>query len=346
MTLYNKLYYKNSIDMNEVGDESVDLVVTSPPYPMIQMWDEIFTGIDENIGKALDAGTPMLAWELMNSRLDRVWAECYRTLKPGGFACINIGDATRKVGNHFRLYSNHSRISSAFIALGFDSLPEVIWRKPTNAPNKFMGSGMLPSGAYVTLEHEYILIFRKGGRRTVFTEEEKVRRSASAYFWEERNTWFSDIWEFKGASQPMKKLEFNAARDRSGAYPYELVHRLISMYSFQQDTVLDPFLGTGTTLSACMVNGRRCIGYEIDESLGSLILNNAEEAYNRSGEILQQRFEHHRSFLEDYVVRKGQPKYTSIKYDFPVVTRQEKQIEFPVLTDYKTEGDSLVCNYL
>ena len=87
--------------------------------------------------------------------------------------------------------------------LGFINLPNILWHKTTNAPNKFMGSGMLPCGAYVTLEHEWILIFRKGGKRVYKKTEEKEIRRDSSFFWEERNIWFSDIWEIKGVKQPL-----------------------------------------------------------------------------------------------------------------------------------------------
>ena len=128
-----------------------------------------------------------------------------------------------------------------------------------------MGSGMLPAGAYVTYEHEYILIFRKGGKRLFGTEEEKARRRVSAYFWEERNVWFSDIWiDLKGAAQGLCN---KSVRNRSGAYPLELAFRLICMYSLYGDLVFDPFLGTGTTTTAAIVTGRNSIGAECHREL-------------------------------------------------------------------------------
>jgi DNA modification methylase len=88
------------------------------------------------------------------------------------------------------------------LKLGFTNLPNILWRKQTNAPNKFMGSGMMPPGAYVTLEHEHILIFRNGGKRQFNSQKEKTNRRQSAFFWEERNQWFSDVWmDLKGARQ-------------------------------------------------------------------------------------------------------------------------------------------------
>ena len=167
MKTNHKVYFGSSSNMNELSDSTIDLMVTSPPYPMIEMWDEIFSKQNPAIGEALQEENGNKAFELMNKELDKVWKEVYRVLIDGGFACINIGNATRKIGDEFKLYSNHSRILEYCISLGFSSLPEILWRKQTNAPNKFMGSGMLPAGAYVTLEHEHILILRKGNKRNL-----------------------------------------------------------------------------------------------------------------------------------------------------------------------------------
>ena len=152
------ILYENAANMEYIADESVALIVTSPPYPMIQMWDEIFSSQNKKIAHALSNGEGVLSFELMHKELDKVWDEIYRVLKTGGFACINIGDATRTIAGNFCLYPNHSRILQYIQQSGFSILPDILWRKQTNAPNKFMGSGMLPAGAYVTLEHEYILI--------------------------------------------------------------------------------------------------------------------------------------------------------------------------------------------
>ena len=170
----------------------------------------------------------MRAFELMHAELDKVWDECFRVLKSGGFLCINIGEATRTVGNEFRLYNNSSRIVSHCTGLGLVNLPNILWRKQTNAPNKFMGSGMLPCGAYVTLEHEWILIFRKGGKRMYRTDKEKSTRRQSGYFWEERNCWFSDVWDIKGTKQ---NIAGSGTRERNGSFPLDIPFRLINMYS-------------------------------------------------------------------------------------------------------------------
>lgn len=312
--------------------ESVDLVVTSPPYPMIGMWDAAFAAEDPGIGEALADGRGPEAFERMHVILDGVWDACSRLLKPGGLACINVGDATRSVNGAFRLYSNHARIISACERLGFETLPSVLWRKQTNAPTKFMGSGMLPGGAYVTLEHEYVLILRKGGRRR-FTGAERERRRRSAFFWEERNRWFSDLWDLKGVAQMMPPSAGAArARDRTAAFPFELAHRLILMYSLEQDTVLDPFLGTGTTTVASIAAGRNSIAAEIDESLRTVVLDTVAAAATRANDPVMERLAAHRRFLEERAAAgKPQPTHTSTVYGFPVMTSQETDIRLSIV---------------
>ncbi len=315
-------------NMQEVANNSVALVVTSPPYPMIEMWDEIMSKQNEQIKNALDNHEGLQAFELMHLELDKVWAEVNRVLIPGGFACINIGDATRTINGNFSLYPNHARIITAFQKLGVPNLPNIIWRKQTNAPNKFMGSGMLPSGAYVTLEHEWILIFRKGGKREFKTEAEKLRRKESSFFWEERNTWFSDLWDLKGTKQ---KISHSETRKRSAAFPFDIPYRLINMYSLQEDIVLDPFLGTGTTTLAAIAAKRNSIGYEIDPTFQDLIMNSLESV---SPELLNSytltRLDQHEKFVAE---RNSDPKKKEIKHfnknlNFPVMTSQETAIKF------------------
>ncbi|MDR3201195.1 MAG: site-specific DNA-methyltransferase, partial [Spirochaetales bacterium] len=253
-------HFSGGSSMKEVSAESAALVVTSPPYPMIAMWDEMFSSQSAAAAAALAADDGNKAFDAMHAVRDLVWQECARILMPGGFACVNIGDAVRSMGGGFRLYPNHARIIETFRNLGFDALPEIIWRKQTNAPNKFMGSGMLAAGAYVTLEHEFILIFRKGAKRE-FSARDKDLRRAGACFWEERNQWYSDLWDFKGIRQAAAGKQ---GRSRTAAFPFELARRLILMYSLPGDLVVDPFLGTGTTGLACLATGRDCAGCEID----------------------------------------------------------------------------------
>jgi DNA modification methylase len=187
--------------MSTVADDAVELVVTSPPYPMVEMWDDLFSDLAAGVEPALRDGDGDAAFEAMHGVLDDVWAEVKRVLVPGGIACINVGDATRSVGDSFRVYPNHARVTDACCELGFEPLPDVLWRKPTNSAAKFMGSGMIPPNAYVTLEHEYVLVFRNGADSRSFAPGE-TRRYESAYFWEERNAWFTDVWtEVTGTGQ-------------------------------------------------------------------------------------------------------------------------------------------------
>lgn len=181
MKLHHKLFFKNSNKMEEIENNSVDLIVTSPPYPMIEMWDNLFSQFNPKIRQLLEKGNGTESFRSMHEILDKTWDESYRVLKNGGIVCINIGDATRKIGEKFQLFSNHSRILSHCISLGFTVLPEIIWRKQSNKPNKFMGSGMLPPNAYVTQEHEFILILRKGTNRQ-FDEEEMQKGRKAPFF--------------------------------------------------------------------------------------------------------------------------------------------------------------------
>ena len=308
-------------DMGFLGGESVDLVVTSPPYPMIEMWDAVFAGQDQGIAAALVEGKGASAFERMHALLDQVWAELFRVLKPGGLACINIGDATRTLQGEFQLWPNHARILAALMRLGFATLPDILWRKQTNAPSKFMGSGMLPAGAYVTYEHEYILIARKGNRRVFASAAEKEHRRASAYFWEERNLWFSDLWsDLKGVDQA---LEADETRRRSAAFPFELAHRLICMFSLRGDVVLDPFLGTGTTLVAAATAGRNAIGVDLDPACCQVARRALATVVNLANAFNRARLQRHLEFVAGRVQAGKLPKHTNRPHGFAVVTAQE-----------------------
>jgi DNA modification methylase len=339
MKTQHRVIVTDSRNMNAINDTFVDLVVTSPPYPMIEMWDGLFSRLSPESADALDKGDGNRAFEAMHAELDKVWRELGRVLKPGAFACINIGDATRTIDGRFRLYSNHSRIIAAFRALGFDCLPVVLWRKQTNAPNKFMGSGMLPSGAYVTLEHEYVLIFRKGAKRQFRSDTEKSERMRSAFFWEERNKWFSDVWDFKGTVQGLNHSEL---RSRSGAYPFELAYRLVHMYSLYGETVLDPFLGTGTTTLASIACGRNSIGMEIDPAFSSLILHQAAFFLKEANRAVETRISDHSQFIKVHSQSKGPVKYVNEPHGFPVVTRQETGMQLYGVSEIVKSADATI----
>lgn len=327
----------DAAEMSHVADRSVDLVVTSPPYPMIEMWDDLFAERDSLVSDSLAEGDGETAFERMHIQLDAVWDEVARVLAPGGIACINVGDAVRSLDDGFRQFPNHARVIDAFSERGLRSLPDILWRKPTNRLTKFMGSGMLPPSAYVALEHEYILIFRKGCPRDFPPGDSE--RYASAFFWEERNEWFSDLWSFTGTDQTMPETDTDdaetASRGRSAAFPLELPLRLIHMYSTYGDTVLDPFAGTGTTTLAAMCAGRNSVGYELDADLVRGFTDRVTGLPAASQRRTRERLARHRRFVADH-----DADYEAVHYDVPVVTKQERQIRLYGVEDVEqTEAE-------
>src|ERR1700690_2442225 len=272
MRTEHKIILGNSQQMPELADGSVQLMVTSPPYPMIKMWDTLFATADPKIGElwhklAANAQeeTARQIYHTMHEYLGKVWLETYRVLADGGIACINIGDATRRLNGKFQLFPNHSRVIEICEKIGFTTLPYILWKKPTNKPaykgkGAFLGSGFLPPNAYVTLDCEFILLFRKGKLRKF--EPKDVLRYESAFTKTQRNEWFSQIWNLKGTRQTVNELE-----RRIAAYPEEIAERLIRMFSVKGETILDPFLGSGTTVKVAIENGRNSFGYEADKNL-------------------------------------------------------------------------------
>jgi DNA modification methylase len=335
METTHHLYAADARDLGAVADDAVDLVVTSPPYPMVEMWDELFGELVPAASEYLHADRGEAAFEAMHGALDAVWDELARVLRPGGVACVNVGDATRTVDGQFRVYPNHARIVEAFDRRGFEPLPDVLWHKPANSAAKFMGSGMLPPNAYVTLEHEYVLVFRNGQRRSF--EPGERRRYESAFFWEERNRWFTDVWtDVRGRLQ---ELPDDDLRDRAAAFPFELPYRLCNMYSVYGDTVLDPFWGTGTTSLAAMAAGRNSIGYELDGTFLDRFAKRATEVPDLSRSVVDRRLDAHRSFVEKRRADGGGLDYDATHYDFPVMTSQEQDIRFYVAEDVRIEGE-------
>ncbi|MFB3889767.1 MAG: site-specific DNA-methyltransferase [Candidatus Bathyarchaeia archaeon] len=268
----HRIIIGNSQQMPEIADNSIHLMVTSPPYPMIQMWDKQFCELDpkiDSLWKKLETdGTEETVTEIydaMHENLARVWKETHRVLVEGGIACINIGDATRTVNGRFRLFPNHSRVIEHCERLGFTTLPYILWKKPTTKPQykgkgAFLGSGFLPPNAYVTLDCEFILIFRKGKLREFQAHDEN--RYSSRFTKKQRDKWFTQIWTVTGKRQTTSQIE-----RRTAAFPDEIAERLIRMFSVRGDTILDPFLGSGTTIQVAMQNERNSIGYEADSTL-------------------------------------------------------------------------------
>lgn len=266
-----------SAEKMPLADESVHLVVTSPPYPMIEMWDGLFA---RWTGVALE---DKRFYRACHEALARVWRECARVLVPGGIAIINVGDATRTLSGEFRLYPNHVDVTRACVEAGLTPLVPIFWKKPTNKPNAFLGSGFLPPNAYVTLDCEFILVFRKGSPRKLPPKD--LLRYASEMSKAERDAWFTQIWDFKGTGQVTADL----AR-RNAAFPDEVPYRLVRMFSVLGETVLDPFAGTGTTLRVAAAEGRRAVGFETEPALGPTLAGIRAPAGNEVVVRLRQRY--------------------------------------------------------
>ena len=230
--------------LDGIADRTVALVVTSPPYPMIPMWDELFRRMGAN------------DYRSMLTVLREAWAAAHRVLVDGGLLAVVIGDAVRRSDRGFRLWPNHAATLLDAEAVGFRPLPYLLWQKPTNRPNAFLGSGFLPPNAYVTLDCEFVLLFRKGELRRFPPHD--PRRAASRLTRAERDRWFSQVWsDLRGARQ-------TTAGRRTGAFPPALADRLVRRFSVEGDTGLDPFAGTGTTVWAAATAGRDAIGVEWD----------------------------------------------------------------------------------
>ncbi|MEF8882350.1 MAG: site-specific DNA-methyltransferase [Halapricum sp.] len=324
----------------DLPSDSVDLVVTSPPYPMIEMWDEVFAELDPDIGAALETEDGEAAFEAMHDVLDSVWAELERVLVPGGIAAINVGDATRNL-DRFKQYPNTAEITGRFRDRGFDVLPDVVWRKPANSAAKFMGSGMIPPNAYPTLEHESILLFRNGGRRSFPPGDDQ--RYESAYFWEERNRWFSDLWtDVTGTGQGLDP----GLRERSGAFPLEIPLRLIRMFSIYGDTVLDPFWGTGTTTLAAMLAARNSVGYELDPELQAAFDRRVRDLQEQSRKQARARLERHRAWAAQRREDGAELEYEADHYETAVRTKQERGIRLYVVDELRETDEGYAATHV
>jgi len=245
------IYRQSSIAMPQVLDESIGCVITSPPYPLIQKWDgELISQLWTHLGKKVTGLGDLFASTHYNI-FYRVWQECMCVLIPGGMFCINIGDATRNVSGDFVCFPNFAVITQLCYSLGFTPLVPIIWKKISNRPNAFLGSGFLPVNAYVSQDCEYIAIFRKGTKRQ-FNIEEAIRRRESKFSKAERDVWFSQIWTLQGARHAKK----------TSGWPLELFYRLMRMFSIKGDTILDPFCdGGGEEELLCTDWGRNYVGY-------------------------------------------------------------------------------------
>ncbi len=244
---YHRLISGDARNLSFLHDESIHLAITSPPYWNLKRYNEN----PDQLGHIED-------YESFLAELEKVWRHVFRVLVPGGRLVCVVGDvcvARRRFGRHL-VFPLHADICVICRRIGFDNLNPIIWHKIANAsyevPNgsKFLGKPFEPN-AIIKNDMEFILMQRKPGGYRKPTDEQ---RRNSAIDKRDFNRWFQQIWNIPGAS----------LRHHPAPFPLELASRLVRMFSFVGDTVLDPFCGTGTTMVAALKYQRNSIGVEID----------------------------------------------------------------------------------
>lgn len=255
----HRLVLGDARDLSAIPDESVHLVVTSPPYWNLKKYHESAG----QLGNIPD-------YEEFLCELDKVWAECFRVLVKGGRLIIVVGDVclSRKQAGRHLVVPLHASIVESCRKLGFDNLSPIIWHKIANATFEVSngGGGILGKpfepNAVIKNDIEFILMQRKPG---AYRKPDTEKRLLSTISQENHRKWFRQIWtDIPGAS----------TQNHPAPYPAELSTRLIRMFSFVGDTVLDPFVGTGTTILSAAATARNSIGIEVDPGY-------LEQAYRR-----------------------------------------------------------------
>lgn len=249
MATRHDLHLADSRDLSFIPDESVHLALTSPPYWTLKEYED-----DEaQLGHVAD-------YEQFLAELDRVWAHVFRVLVPGGRLVVVVGDVClprKRFGRHL-VMPLHAGIQEHCRILGFDNLAPIIWHKIANAQfevegnSRFLGKPYEPN-AIIKNDIEYILFQRKPGG---YRQPSKAGKLLSVIPEAEHRQWFQQIWTLGGAS----------TRDHPAPFPVALVERLVRMFSFVGDTVLDPFMGSGSTNVAACAWGRNSVGVEIIEA--------------------------------------------------------------------------------
>lgn len=273
----HRIFLRDAREMVDVGPEDVELVVTSPPY---------FNLVDYEGDSAQGQLGALEGYEAFLNELDRVWQRCFEALVPGGRMCVVIGDvclSRRQAGRHHVL-PLHADIGVRCRKLGFDYLTPILWSKIANittevgGPNRFLGKPYEPNGI-IKNDVEYILLLRKPGS---YRKPTVVQRALSLLEPEQHERWYRSIWtDVRGE---------NRKRGHPAPFPEQLAFRLISMFSFVGDTVLDPFWGTGTTTAAAVRASRSSVGYEIEERF---VRMGRERLAQVSVERVPPRFEFH-----------------------------------------------------
>lgn len=265
----------DSRKMKEVPDESVHLIVTSPPYWQLK---------DYGSGNQIGFND---AYEEYINHLNLVWNECHRILHPGCRLCINIGDqfARSVYYGRYKIIPIRTEIIKFCESAGFDYMGAIIWQKVTTTHTTggatIMGSYPYPRNGILKLDYEFILIFKKYGKPPKVTNEIKKQSKLTKVEW---NQYFTGHWNFPGEKQ-QKHLAM---------FPEELPRRLVKMFTFVGDTVLDPFLGSGTTALAAKNLERNSIGYEMNKDFLPIInkklgLKQRSIFHESSFEIIRQK---------------------------------------------------------
>ena len=258
---FHKIVIGDSRNMQEVEDASVELIVTSPPY-----WQLKDYGSENQIGFND-------TYEEYINNLNLVWSECYRVLKPGCKMVINVGDqfARSVYYGRYKIIPIRSEIIKFAETIGFDYMGAIIWQKKTTMNTtggaSIMGSYPFPRNGIIEIDYEFILIFKKSGTPPKVSKEVKEASRISKEEWKE---YFSGHWNFTGVKQDKHLAMF----------PEELPKRIIKMFSFVGETVLDPFLGSGTTSFAAEKIERNSIGYEINSDFLPVIKRKLEAGSN------------------------------------------------------------------
>lgn len=252
MKTNHKIIIGDSRDMADLQDKSVHLVITSPPY-----WQLKDYGASNQIG--FDD-----SYEDYINNLNLVWKECLRVLNDGCRLCINIGDqfARSVYYGRYKIIPIRTEIIKFCETVGFDYMGAIIWQKATTMNTTggatIMGSFPYPRNGIIKLDYEFILIFKKSGDAPIVSREIKEKSKISKEEW---NQYFIGHWNFNGAKQD-KHL---------AVYPEELPKRIIKMFSFVGDTILDPFLGSGTTTLVAKNLNRNSVGFEINKKFLPII---------------------------------------------------------------------------
>jgi site-specific DNA-methyltransferase (adenine-specific) len=262
----HKIIIGDSRKMSQLTDESVHLIITSPPY-----WQLKDYGIAGQIGFND-------SYENYINNLNLVWNECYRVLHKGCRLCINIGDqfARAVYYGRYKVIPIRTEIIKFCETIGFDYMGAIIWQKVTTSNTTggavIMGSYPYPRNGILKLDYEFILIFKKDGIAPKTTKENKELSKLTKDEW---NSYFQGHWNFSGVKQD----------SHIAMFPEELPKRLIKMFSFVGDTVLDPFLGSGTTSLAAKNLNRNSVGYEINPNFIDIIKTKLIRTAEESGDI-------------------------------------------------------------